>query len=155
MAARLRVPSVPPIDEHMGEDMHRWVPYVTVAAGAAYVLKVALIWGSDDTASDAVVGALYLGGLVLGIAAGIGTGLRQRRGRRAVVAVALPVLLVVWVMGLGDVLKPVFGAFSDAGHVAVEGPLLLLGLVLLALGAWAGTSDRAERDRADRVPAPA
>lgn len=128
--------------------MHRWVPYVAVAAGAAYVLKVALIWGSDDTANDAVVGVLYLGGLLLGIAAGIGAGLRQPRGRRAVVAVALPVLLVAWVMGLGDLLKPVFGAFSDAEHVQVEGPLLVLGLVLLALGARARLSG-------DREPAPA
>ena len=118
--------------------MHRWVPYVAVAAGAAYVLKVALIWGSDDTASDAVVGALYISGLLLGIAAGVGAGLRQRRGRRALVGTALPLLLVAWVMGLGDYLQPVFARFSDAEHVAVEGPLLLLGLVLLALGARAG-----------------
>ena len=128
--------------------MHRWVPYVAVAAGAAYVLKVAVIWGSDDTASETLTGVLYIGGLLLGIAAGIGAGLRQRRGRRAVVAVALPVLLVAWVMGLGDTLKPVFEAFSDAEHVAVEGPLLLLGLVLLGLGARAGLSG-------DREPAAA
>ena len=135
--------------------MHRWVPYVAVAAGAAYVLKVALIWGSDDTFNENALGVLYLGGLLLGIAAGIGAGLRQRRGRRALVGIALPVLLVSWVMGLGDLLKPVFELFSDAEHVAVEGPLLVLGVVLLALGARAGASDRSDRDRANRVPAPA
>ena len=121
---------------------HSWVPYAAVAAGAAYVLKVALIWGSDDTANDTVIGILYFAGLLLGIAAGIGAGLRQRRGRRALVGTVLSVLLVVWVMGLGDVLKPVFAAFSDAGHVAEEGPLLVLGLVLLALGARSRMGER-------------
>jgi len=121
---------------------HAWVPYVAIAAGTAYVLKVALIWGSGDTANSTVTGILYISGLLLGIAAAVGTGLRQRRGRRALVAVGLAVLLVVWVMGLGDALKPVFGLFSDKEYVEVEGPLALLGFVLLALGARGKMAER-------------
>ena len=121
---------------------HSWVPYVAVAAGAAYVLKVALIWGSGDTANDTVVGVLYISGLLLGIAAAVGTGLRQRRGRRTLVGAGLAVLLVAWVMGIGDYLKPLFELFSDKEYVAVEGPLGLLGVVLMALGARGKLTER-------------
>lgn len=121
---------------------HNWVPYVAVAAGTAYVLKVALIWGSGDTASTTVVGALYVAGLLLGIAAAVGAGLRQRRGRRAIVGAGLAGLLVAWVTGLGDNLQPVFELFSDKEYVAVEGPLGVLGVVLIALGARAKLAER-------------
>lgn len=121
---------------------HAWVPYVAIAAGTAYILKVALIWGSGDTANSTVIGILYISGALLGIAAAIGTGLRQRHGRRALVAVGLAALLVIWVMGLGDTLKPVFGLFSDKEYVEVEGPLGLLGVALLALGALGKRTER-------------
>lgn len=48
------------------------------------------------------------------------------------------VLLVLWIMGLGDALKPLVGVVSDAEHVQ-EVPVGLAGLVLLVL-AWAGWS---------------
>lgn len=119
---------------------HRWVPYVAAAAGAAFVLKAALIIGSGNAVGDGPMAVLYLGGLLLGLVAAVGAGLRRERASaRIAVAVAGVVLLVLWIMGLGDSLKPVIGALSDAEHVKDEVPVALAGLVLLGL-AWLGFS---------------
>jgi hypothetical protein len=120
----------------MGEVMqHNWVPYVAIASGTAYVMKMVFIFSTDNTAPDLATSICYIGGLLLGVAAAIGFGLRQRRGRRTVVAVGSAVLLVAWVMGLGDFTSPLFEQFTDEAYAAEELPLGLLGVVLIALGA--------------------
>jgi hypothetical protein len=117
---------------------HSWVPFVAAAAGASLLLKAVLIIASGNSISDGPMGVLYLGGLLLGLAAAIGAGLR-RSGVAAKVGVAFgaAVLLLLWIMGLGDSLKPVIGAFSDAQHVKDEVPVGTAGMVLLGL-AWLG-----------------
>lgn len=115
---------------------HTWVPWVAALAGAAYTLKVLIIAVAGDDMSDAVYGALYLGGLALGLLACAGAGLRQRGWTRSIsVGLGAAVLLVMWIMGLGDVLKPVIGLVTDSQEAKDEVPILIAGLVLLAL-AW-------------------
>lgn len=114
---------------------HSWAPYAAVVGGAALLLKAALIIGSGNDVADGLTGALYLGGLLLAVVAAIGAGLRWRRGRRAIVAVGLVLLLLAYVMVLSDAVGPLFELVSDEAWVGDEGPIGLLGLVLLGLGA--------------------
>jgi hypothetical protein len=117
---------------------HTWVPWVAALAGAAFTLKVLLILGSGNGVPEEPMAVLYLTGLALGVAAGVGAGLRQQGVLRGLaVGAGSVVLLVLWIMGLGDALKPVVAVVSDAQHVKDEVPVLLAGLVLLGL-AWRG-----------------
>lgn len=119
---------------------HTWVPYVAAAAGACLLLKAVLIIGSGNAVGDGPMAVLYLLGLLLGVVAAIGAGLRRDRvGLRIAVAAGGVVLLLLWIMGLGDALKPLVGAVSDAEHVKNEVPVGLAGLALLGL-AWLGFS---------------
>lgn len=114
---------------------HTWVPYVAAAAGAVLSLKAVLVVATDDGV-PAAIGVLYLLGLLLGLAAAVGAGVRQSGwARSAAVGAGGAVLLLMWVMGLGEVVEPVVGAVTDDEHAPVEAPILLAGLVLLAL-AW-------------------
>lgn len=123
---------------------HGWVPVVGALAGAALTVKAGLIIASGDEVSDTSMGVLYVGGLLLGAAAAVGVGLRRHRTwARWATAVGLCLLLVQWVVGLSDALKPVFGAFSDAQHVKDEGGILVLGVVLLGLSLVARAKDQA------------
>lgn len=129
---------------------HSWVPYVAALAGSILVFKVALVIASNNEALEGPMGGVsHLGGVGLGLVAAIGVGLRAGGGvgRRIAVGFGAVLLLVVWVMGLGDTLKPVIGAVSDAQHVKEEVPIGIAGVALLA-GAYLGYS----RDQ-DGVPA--
>jgi hypothetical protein len=117
----------------------KWVPYVSVVAGAAFLISSAIVFATDGDEPPVSV-ALYFGGIALAAAAGIGFGLTRRRGRRALVAVGSVVLVVAWVMGIGDLLTPFFELFSDKEYAGDEGPSVLIGLLLLVLGARAGWS---------------
>lgn len=121
-------------------ERHAWVPYVTVAAGALLLLHAVLIFATADTASDSITVSLYLGGLLLALVAAVGTGLRQRKGRRLLVGVACAFGLVAWAMAVGDFLTPVFEAVKDEAWAGDAGPIGVLGVVLLALGARARTA---------------
>lgn len=118
---------------------HSWVPYVAVAAGAALLIKAVVIIGSGGE-EPGVTGLLYLGGLMLALAAAVGAGLRARRGRRALVGIGAVLGLAAFVMVLSDALQPAFELVSDAPWVLDEGPIGLLGVVLLALGARGRTA---------------
>jgi hypothetical protein len=121
---------------------HTWVPWVAALAGAAFTLKVTLILASDNEMAEGPLAVLYLSGLLLGVVAAVGAGLRQHGALRSVaVGGGSALLLVMWIMGLGDLLKPVVGVVSDAEHVQVEVPILLAGLVLLGLAWWARSRD--------------
>lgn len=129
---------------------HTWVPWVAALAGAAFTLKVLLIFATDAGLSDTPFAVLYLSGLVLGLVAAVGLGLRQEGALRGVaVGLGAAVLLVAWIMGLGEVLEPVVGLVSDTEYVREETPILVAGLVLLGL-AWAGRS----RDASEPATAP-
>lgn len=119
----------------------KWVPYVTVAAGATLLVGSGIVFSRQED-GGAVPVALYFVGLALALAAAIGFGLRQRRGRRALAAVGASLLLVAWVMALGDQMTPLFEVFSDEAYVSDEGPIAVLGLALLAMGAFAGRGSR-------------
>lgn len=123
---------------------HSWVPYVAVASGACLLLKAVLIIATEDGVADVAEVGLYLGGILLALAAAIGAGLRSRHGRRAVTAVGLCLLVVFYVMGLSDGVEALFAPISDAPWVRDEGPVGLLGVILLALGARGRGSDRQE-----------
>lgn len=119
---------------------HTWVPMVAALSGAAYVFKVSLILATDNRISEGPMAVLYLGGLALGLAAAVGAGLRQRGVLRSLaVGAGSAVLLIAWIMGLGEVLEPALAAVSDAQHVQDEVPILVAGLVLLVL-AWRARS---------------
>lgn len=130
---------------------HTWVPYVAGLAGAAYLLKTTLaVAGDNGVDAGPIFGVLYLSGLVLGLAAAVGTGLRREGNvARVAVAIALCVLLVAWIVGLGDALKPVIGVFSDAQNVKDELPIGIAGGVLLVF-AYLGYSR--DQDGARREP---
>lgn len=114
---------------------HTWVPYVAAAAGTVLALKAVLVMATDDGAPTAM-GVLYLVGLLLGLLAATGAALRQRGlARRVGVGLGCAALLILWILGLGDVLKPVVGLVTDYQHAKDEVPILLAGLVLIGL-AW-------------------
>ncbi len=50
-------------------------------------------------------------------------------------------LLAAWIVGLGDTLEPLISRISDAEYVNDEVPILLAGLVLLALAFRAHSRD--------------
>lgn len=114
---------------------HSWVPYITLAAGAVLLLAALVNIASEARVAAPVDAVLHLGGIALALAAAIGTGLRRRRGRRTLTAIGLTLLLLAWIVSVGDLLTPVFELISEQEYVNDEGPFALLGLVLLGLGA--------------------
>jgi hypothetical protein len=119
---------------------HGWVPYAAIAAGAGLVLMPALVIGTRDEMLQAPTTVLYLGSVVVALAAAVGTGLRAQRGRRALVAVVLCFAVIAWVMALGDLFKPLLSVFGDEDYLLENGPIAMLGLALLLLGARARTA---------------
>lgn len=117
---------------------------MAIAAGAALLLKAVLIIsnGAGDFGGVATT-VMYLGGLILALVAAVGFGLNQRVGRRSLVAIGAVVLLILWVMGISDLTAPVFeAAIGDEVYVGDEGPVGLLGALLIALGARARMTER-------------
>jgi hypothetical protein len=114
---------------------HAWVPYAAIVGGALLLIESALVIGSEDTLADGPMVALFDIGHLLALAAAIGVGLQQRRGRRALVGVALCLGIVIYVIALSDVVGSVMSVASDAPWVNDEGPVGVLGAVLLGLGA--------------------
>jgi hypothetical protein len=124
------------------ETRHTWVPYVGAVAGAALLLKAVLIVGSGNAVGDGPMAVLYLLGVLLGVVAAVGAGLRRDRiGTRIATAAGGALLLLAWITGLGDGLKPLVALASDAEHVQVETPIGLAGAVLLGLSWWGFTRD--------------
>lgn len=115
---------------------HTWVPYVAAAAGTALLVKGALgAWRGEST-PDTAMAVLYLGGLLLGVVAAAGVGLRQRGLLRGLaVGGGVAAALVLWIIGLGEVLEPVVGVLTDVRHTQEEVPVAVAGLGLLLL-AW-------------------
>lgn len=119
---------------------HRWVPAVGALAGLTLTAKAALIIGSGNAIAEPPLAVLYLAGLAIGVAAAIGFGLRRRPlALRIATAVVAPLLLVAWIMSLGELVEPLFGLVDDAQYVRDEGPIGLLGVFLLA-AAYVGYS---------------
>lgn len=119
-----------------------WVPYVAAVAGAALILKGSLIIATDNQISEDAMGVLYLVGLGLGVAAAFGAGLRQRAWIRGLlVGIGSALALLMWIMGVGDAIKPVVGLVSSTEHVQVEVPVVLAGLVVTALALRARSRD--------------
>ncbi|WP_346622097.1 hypothetical protein [Blastococcus montanus] len=111
---------------------YTWVPYIAAAAGVALVLKGTLIIASGDTVGDGAMAVLYLGGLALALVTAVGAGLRQPGLLRGLaVGAGSVLLLILWIMGLGDALKPLVGLVSEAEHVQAEVPVVVAGLALL------------------------
>jgi hypothetical protein len=135
----------------MTTNRYRWVPYAAIVGGALLLVESALVIGSEDSLADGPMVALFDVGHLLALAAAIGVGLQQRRGRRAVVAVGLSVALVAYVIAFSDVVGTVFEAMSDAPWVGDEGPVGVLGVVLLALGALGHRAKDSEGARLDAV----
>jgi hypothetical protein len=130
-------------------ERHTWVPYVGIIAGALLLLKAALIIGSENRVSEGAMAMLYLGGILLAVVACVGVGLRQRRGRRTLAGVGSVLAVLAFVMVLSDGVAGIFAAMSDAPWVGDEGPVGLLGLLLVLafsrLQAGARTSGTAVR----------
>ena len=112
---------------------HTWVPAVAALSGTAFVLDSALVVGFHDPFPDGPMFAMYDVAILLGVVAGIGLGLRRGpRWARITVAVAAPLLVLAWILGLGEILEPAISRFSDRPEVQDELPVGVLGLVLLA-----------------------
>ena len=120
---------------------HSWVPYAAIAAGAVLVTKAVIVISSDDEVLTATTGWMYLIGLLLAVAAAVGYAVSRER-HRTLVGIGLVLAIVAWVIGVGDLLTPAFELFSDSEYLGDEGPIALLGLVLLALGARAKITER-------------
>lgn len=122
---------------------HSWVPYSAIAGGASLLVMTVQVFATENRVSDSAAVPFYFAGLLLAVAAAIGAGLRSPRGRRTLVALPLALLVVAWAFGLGDLTSPVFEAvLGDAEHVGDQGPIGLLGVVLLVLGARAKIAER-------------
>lgn len=123
-----------------GTRRHAWVPYVGAAAGSALLLKAVLIIASGNAVGDGPMAVLYLLGLLLGAAAAVGAGLRRDRlALKLAVGAGGVLALLLWIVGVGDSLKPLVALVSDAEHVQVEVPVALAGAALLGLS-WLGWS---------------
>lgn len=119
---------------------HTWVPWVAALAGAALTLKIVLLAAGGEGMSDTPFALLYLSGLALGLAASVGVGLRQRGALRSLgLGLGSAVLLLAWIMGLGEVLEPLVGVVTSSTTAQEETPILVAGLVLLGL-AWSARS---------------
>lgn len=131
---------------------HSWVPYVAAAAGTALLFKGSLAaWRGEDT-PDTAMAALYLGGILLGVVAAVGLGLRQRGLLRGLAVGGGPALLLVfWIMGLGEALEPVVALLTDVRHTQEEVPIAVAGLGLLVLAWLTWTHDAGARS--ERTPA--
>ena len=117
---------------------HSWFPYAAAAAGAILLLKASLVMASEDGANASVAGVMYLVGLLLGLAAAVGAGLR-RTSRAATFAVAIGgiLLLVMWITSLSDVLGGLVALVSDSAVLQDEIPVAVAGVVLIGIGALA------------------
>lgn len=113
-----------------------WVPYAAIAAGAGFLLMSALVFATEDEIGSSAA-VIYLASIVLALAAAVGHGIRTGGGRGAMVAVGLCVAVIAWCMGVGDLLTPLFEQISKKEYVSDQGPIALLGLVLVAVGARA------------------
>lgn len=142
------------MDSPASAPRHTWVPWVAALAGAALTLKIALIAAAGDGMSDTPFAILYLGGLALGLAASVGVGLRQRGALRSLgLGLGSAVLLLAWIMGLGEVLEPLIGLVTSSTTAQEEGPILVAGLVLLGL-AWRGRARDLQAEGPEPVPVP-
>ena len=123
---------------------HSWVPYAAIAAGASLLIMTVLVFATEDKVSEAAAVPFYFTGLLLALAAAVGAGLRARPGRRALAGVGLTLLVIAWVMFIGDLLtESAFEAmFDHKQYAGDQGPLGILGLALLALGARAKIVNR-------------
>lgn len=122
---------------------HSWVPYAAIAAGTILLIEQVIIFGSQGEATSPVLVVMYLGGVFIAGVAAIGFALSRRPGRRLLWGAGLLIALFAWVIGLGSIVGPAFEAvFGNEEYVADEGPVALLGLVLLALGARGTLTDR-------------
>lgn len=112
---------------------HRWVPVAGALAGLALTVKAGLIIGSGNAVADQPMAILYLFGVAVGVSAAVGLGLRRRPlALRIATAVVAPLLLIAWIIGLGEIVEPLFAMVKDTAYVRDEGPVGLLGLFLLA-----------------------
>ncbi len=115
---------------------HSWVPFVAAVGGTVFFVKGVLAGWREDVLSEGVMALLYFGGIALSVAALVGLGLRQPTLlRRVGLALGLPVLFLVWVMGLGAVLEPLVRVFTDSQTAQLETRIVVAGLAVLAV-AW-------------------
>lgn len=113
---------------------HTWFPYMAAAGGAILILKGCLVIGSEDGANSTAAGVLYLIGLLIGLVAAVGAGLRRRSGpARVAVAVGGVVLLVLWITTLSDGAGALVGTVSDSAVLQDELPVIVAGIALVVV----------------------
>ena len=132
---------------------HSWVPYTAIAAGAVLLAKAVIVISSNDEVLTSATAWMYLVGLLLAVAAAVGHALNRER-HRTLVVIGLVLAIVAWVIGVGDLLTPVFEVFSDSEFLGDEGPIGLLGVVLLVLGARASLTEREPSSSQRSAPVP-
>ena len=118
-----------------------WVPYVAIAAGAVLLVQSVIVISSNDEVLTDATAWMYLAGALLAVAAAVGYAVGRER-HRTLAGVGLVLAIVAWLIGVGDLLTPVYELVSDSDNFGDEAPIAILGLVLLALGARAKIADR-------------
>ena len=123
----------------------RYIGMAAAAAAlgaAAWITKVAVLAATDGDDS-AVVGALYLTGILLLALGSTWVGVRLAGDRPLPVAIALAALCpIVFFLTYDGILDPIGKAVAGSGWFEDEAGILLAGLVWLAasLPAWLATT---------------
>lgn len=109
-----------------------------IVAGAALLLKVALIIGSNNRIPEIIPTVLFVVGMVVPLfaAAGLAAYLGRDGGRLKKVAIYLAIMFgyAMFIMMLSDALGALVEAVTDQKHLIDEIPIAVAGLVWLLAG---------------------
>lgn len=111
-----------------------------IAAGVAFIVKVALILVTANEVSATPMVVLYLGAIVLGlVAAGAYAASRDTtRPWKVGTFLLIAFAFLMYIVGLSDGVGELVASFSDEAYVQDEVPVAVIGLVWLAVGInWA------------------
>lgn len=107
-----------------------------LAAGAAFVIKVAQIFATDG-ADHPIQGFLYVGGMLLGIvgAVGVGAYFGATTAKKIGFGLLAFFLFMFFIMFLSDGIESLTAAVTDVpGYVEEELPVAIIGLGWLFVG---------------------
>lgn len=125
---------------------HTWVPYVAAASGASLLVAATLDLATRGKLDSSAFVPVYLTGLVLAVAAAVGTGLRRTSTlSRVAVAGGLVLAVAAWILMVGDMLTPLVEVVSKAEYVNDNVPIALMGAVVLAAAYRGYGRDRERR----------
>ena len=128
----------------------RWGALAGMAAGAAFVIKVAYIFALDGGGNETVTGTLYLSGIALPLFAGAGIAAYAASGLAGRIGVYLACAFgtVFYISFLSDGVEALVDAVATVpAYVGEELPIALAGIVWLVIGyrVWSGSTRSDDR----------